>query len=452
MTSSPRVITVDFRGNVVKKFTTEEPITRRRLLATSRTSSDTRFLFHSRDTTLFYAMDSGFFDIPQPEDEIEKSKKKKKKRQNDDIWKNVTEFWRNTVDIQVNFEENQSWDWENPLWYGLQLMASTKKRRVSNIPTEESLSRSLKTLFTITSPNGLFPGLLGPGKTPKPFEDELDRDSYWHAVFEIPYLLWNYGRAYLETIPTQRKTHESDIEFSTQQVLDIATPNVRDPPKALEISKDGWRPKEFFKKTVPFSNFNKLIDQNGIIDIQDDWLLTGPSSIEFRVKPHIPKTFHEELESDHEVIPEATKRYIEKSYRDDQNFKGAVIDAPGCNKDGRKTNLSEVQLLRNSKFSEALKRIRTVQEAKKRLIWLPSGDRLTALHSYLASPSKERDNLSSFFDRHASYEKYFFDSATASLNEWETEIHLSFFQLKDEHYEILDPIPRPSFVSWYELS
>lgn len=43
--------------------------------------------------------------------------------------------------------------------------------------------------------------------------------------------------------------------------------------------------------------------------------------------------------------------------------------------------------------------------------------------------SSEREEISTFFDRHTSYDKYFFEETTAVLNKWVTELHLSFYQI-----------------------
>jgi hypothetical protein len=53
----------------------------------------------------------------------------------------------------------------------------------------------------------------------------------------------------------------------------------------------------------------------------------------------------------------------------------------------------------------------------------------TALACFASSPESERGALPSVFDRHSDLTGYFFDDKTVYLNIWETEIHLSFYQL-----------------------
>jgi hypothetical protein len=86
--------------------------------------------------------------------------------------------------------------------------------------------------------------------------------------------------------------------------------------------------------------------------------------------------------------------------------------------------------LSNFKLWNELCKSRTVHEAKKRFIWMPRVSAETALVCYLAGNDEDEDlAMIRFFDRHANQDIFFFDDTTMTKNIWESEFHLSFFQI-----------------------
>lgn len=109
---------------------------------------------------------------------------------------------------------------------------------------------------------------------------------------------------------------------------------------------------------------------------------------------------------------------------------------------------------RNSRLCYYLDGERTADDAKKRFIQFFQANPTTALACYIASSEKEE--ISAFFDRHASFEIYFSEETATVLNTWVTELHLSFYQILPESHrhrlesddmhepeEIAFPKPRP---------
>lgn len=389
---------------ILKRFTTRNPQSQRRMLATSRTPSETRFLFHARDTALFYAMDHGFFD---------RETKQTDRRTN---WTNKLDFWKETIEAQADHEEPQSMDWEKPLWYALAFIISSRRRRVNKMSADDTLHATSKVLFALSSSSGLFPGFLNKKKEPIVFEDELERDKYWQATFEIPYVLWMYGSAHLET--------SLDLEPTG-----VFGGNLH----AIDQAKDYSQISHPMKKKMEFAAFHSLFDKSRLVEISDDWMQEAPPSLNFDCEVDFTKKPEQDFGA---VINSALKDWNEFSLetsndpRASAELKGTVINIPrNSNRKAGQSRLNLVQSLRsNAQIKKMLKPTRTAETAKKRLIWLPKADRYTALTCYLASAQMERDNLSAFFDRHASYEKHFSDGTSAALNEWSTELHLSCFR------------------------
>lgn len=446
---------VEFRRNFRKRFATENPISKQIMLATSRTSSGTRFLFHSKDTVLFY-WDSELFD--QVEEGSKKSTSTSKKR--DDSWRRKIDAWRNTMDCQAKHEENQSLDWEKPLWYALALMAGSRRRKLNALSPDELVSTTSNILLGISSPNGLFPGRIDEDREPVSFEDELERDDYWRATFEMPYILCKFGGQHLE-----ESIQEDNKEGAPKRVDNTGSAkqqSLAEPVTGTTGQTGGVRISQLMRKRMLFAGFKNSIDQKVIVDLKDDWLLQGPDSVDFEFSPEkliadyrkgkqarIRSINENEIDETRSVITTAMKAHrFRRSFSDQEGLKGSVVDIPkgplGKNKD-----LSKVTPKQNHYILKVLAQKRTVHEARKRLIWLRNGDADTSLICYYASPRAERENLSSFFDRHASYDKYFIESTTAALNEWETELRLSFFRIgtvKDN----LGGIPNPTFITLRE--
>ena len=63
------------------------------------------------------------------------------------------------------------------------------------------------------------------------------------------------------------------------------------------------------------------------------------------------------------------------------------------------------------------------------------------------SSSAEKESLASFLKRYLECEKYFLDSASAELNEWETELHFSFFRITSMEEGSLHELESQSFLT-----
>lgn len=152
----------EIQRKVLKRFTTENTASRRRMIAVSRKSAETRFLFRSRDTVLFYESKPPFFD------------------KSDSLWKA-------TIDAQRYHEENEDSTWDNPLRYGLALMMAAKGFQINWKSAQRIFDNSRATLLMSSSSNGLFPGQMNKAtKEPELFYYAGWRDFYWHVGFEIP--------------------------------------------------------------------------------------------------------------------------------------------------------------------------------------------------------------------------------------------------------------------------
>lgn len=425
--------------HVLKRFITENPISKQRTIATSRTASETRFLFHSKDTALFHAMDSWIFSKEQPS-----------RGEKHDTWKYIMDEWRNTIECQAEHEETRELKWRKPLWYALSFILASKERQINKTSSDTILNTTGRMLFGMTSPSGLFPGYLTSGQAPMEFNKESYRDNYWQTVFEIPYILWKYGK-------------DKTAKFASADTSQPSGLGDMDQETSMLMKKSG-----LMTKKMQFANSNKLIDPRGLVEISDDWLQEEPEALRFGSDPGflqpqdsdesnpVIKQAHDFPSSSEDVVSAGWDTYHSNmngkksphSFTDETGKKGLIVDIPRGQKWNQK-GLEEI-LQDNKALTKRLGRSRDVQVAKKRLIWLPKADKETAMVCCLASPPDEQYELSAFFDRHALYDKYFSDETSVTLNEWKTEFQLSFYRLAgftnlgDFHGD--DGIPKFSYV------
>lgn len=404
----------EVRRKILKRFTTENPISKQRMLAVTRWQDETRFLFHSKDAFLLDAADKNFFTKGSgrqgkmlgsgQQGKLQASNRKT------DPWNYADDRWIKLVDAQAYHDEYRYVEWSKPLWYALVLALGVKGRRVNNDSAEAITEKTRSALLNMCSNNGLFPGLLGPNRVATVFEEELARDNYWHSTFEIPYILWSY----CNTDTTSTTSKKPPGSSTTANVLGGNS----------STAKDAVRIGQQVEKTVPFVNLSPSLDQLGQVVVLDDWLQDAPATLDFRTTKSVSPT--EDYESiDQNPDEDLGSIWDWHFWKSSSGMAGVVIDIPRYSIG---TEISEPQL-NNESLSKALGKQRTVCGSKKRIIWLPHSSMVAAKDCYAACSGIEKENVLSFFRRHVHHETHFLDSATASLNEWETELHLSFFRI-----------------------
>ncbi|KAF4533884.1 Mg2+ transporter zinc transport protein [Lasiodiplodia theobromae] len=452
---------------IIRRFTTDNPVfMNQRMLAVSRSAGESRFLFFSRDTALFHDMNSAFFEVAAADSSR---------------GQNRIAAWDRTIEVQRYHEENQDAGWDNPLRYALAIIMGKKGHAINQRSAEDMCNVATTVLLRSSSPSGLFAGQLDEvTKEPDMVQEKRTWDFYWHAAFEIPYALLKYGK-------NQKQ------EFSLLEPRTVITPHIE--PFVFDTRSEtedviglntaaihgGRRHGLVMKKTVPF---NDLFDHRSIIEPADEWLYNYPAFLEFdsqleRFQPfEINQNFNlydllrsispdsdlwDEIRVDDRFrynvgrwlceLGSETWEVVRNCYERDGKFfaeegtRGTVLEVAKCgfmhhaqSEQHRQNHHHHdvgspgrnIRMHSTSQFKEALSKIRTAHSAKKRLVWLPRVDDGSTILCCLAAPSGEKPKLSSFFDRHAKAEKYLLDDVASVLNMWETEFHLSYYQLVDK--------------------
>ncbi|KAL1848509.1 hypothetical protein Daus18300_013610, partial [Diaporthe australafricana] len=463
-----RLLPGDTQRGMLQRFTTVNDTSGERMLAVTRSPRENRYLFHARDTALFYGQDCGFFLTGS----------------------SFEGLWANTIESQIHHNESSEVGWDNAIRFALGIVAGCRDVTLNKRTPEDLVKRCVNVLINSSSHNGFFHGQLDEAtKEPRIFYTEEDRDFYYHAGFEINYILLTNARAIDQcfevdvTTPSPRakptatmslrvggdelkrpaQPHDFEILTRTtaqlkaqalgnQHSRDRSNPLVRqpEPDQHIDVSR-----RLNMKKVIPF---NTLIDATKIIVIEEEWLYHFPpffSAANIDITEQVNRCLDslqsmEREEDDRSILTSQPAggvitqeldgyRHVERKFRLPNGTKSVVlaafvVDTPKQKHLGKREkkdmqSRSEPKPLNNYNFRWTLSNRRTAEKAKKRFIWLPCANAETALLCWVASPGQERAAISLFFDRHSRYEKYTWDDTTMVLNTWQTELHLSFYVL-----------------------
>ncbi|EXJ89887.1 hypothetical protein A1O3_02954 [Capronia epimyces CBS 606.96] len=466
----------DIQRVILGHFTTLNDHSGKRMVAVKRSARETRFMLHARDTVLFYAIDWGL--------SLEQT--------------SFREVWTNTIESQIHHDENQEAHWDNAIRYALAIVMASQDKTINKHTPSELLKLSLQVLFQSTSPNAFFPGQLDKNtKEPELYRDEEDRDWYFHASFEIPFVLLLHAGKINSIFDGQhqkqpQKNPVPDIEQPRPGMEQVAERFTAEPKNQTPGSNMGsdhalalsdrnpeklglWEllpgSRKVMTKNVPF---NSMIDSSNIVELDEEWLYNYPAFL-LRDKPLtdtevdsqitlLAEDTDSETDSETDIESANARPVVMKVANDKKREQGrsshykfttddrlaGVADIPKNKHLGKRDQRFEVHenlwsIENNDELLTMLRKPRRAEQAKKRLVWLPCANGETALVCYLTSPDEEKAAISEFFERHRHYDKFFSDDTTITLNTWESEFHLSFYQLIDTAAPAPAPaIPEPS--------
>lgn len=116
-----------------------------------------------------------------------------------------------------------------------------------------------------------------------------------------------------------------------------------------------------------------------------------------------------------------------------QNCRFCIVDVSSSKRvDGKRKEHKPTYSRRPEELERALDWLRTAQNSKKRLLSFVMIPKQVAVRCYSTTESSERLNLKEFFERHARYAKLPADNCNRIQNYWESEFHLSYYQLLRE--------------------
>lgn len=455
---------------ILQRFTTENDVSRKRMLALTRSARDTRFLLHARDAALFYDEDCGAF--------FQESA--------------FEQLWDNTIDAQLFHEENMEEGWDNALRYALGVVVGIQKHTLDRRNATDLVKHCVDILISSSGSDAFFSGQLDEGgRGPVIFDDEMHRDFFYHAGFEIHYILFSNARNIDELFSVSGGSRSGELHHAERAInthADIRSIlagmllDVKEPPGVAKLSKEAveyivnsiWRtnnttrvfgsqPNLSMKKSLPFTN---VIFATDVKPIGDEWLYKYPDflrgveigleDIEAFISQDsageplmdagaiISKAIQDlrqaelsEEPSSATLIDNSCPSATFSKFPERDNSHCIVFDTEKKKRLGKRQKhalkSAEATLISSpGNLFEHLGKSRTAWTAKKRFICLPRANHATAFACYIASPDREKHAISDFFDRHARYDKDAWDSTSMVFNEWQTELHLSFYVLVEK--------------------
>lgn len=111
----------------------------------------------------------------------------------------------NTLDHQMEADERINVSWSDPLQAALAIMMSAKSRHTKSDSMKHRHESAKFALLQSSSPSGVLTELRGSSLNELPTglssedqepifpTDSFGYHAYWHAAFEVPYILWIYG-------------------------------------------------------------------------------------------------------------------------------------------------------------------------------------------------------------------------------------------------------------------
>lgn len=455
------------------------------MLAVTRSTRESRFLLHARDTALFYDEMFDFFSG----DAANK------------------EGWSKTIDCQKYHDGTQESIWKNPLRHALCVMMGTRGLSINSKLPDELVQTATEALFRMCSPNGSFPGQQHLSRrNPRFRSTDKDMDRYYNASFEIPYILLThmsrlsdvYNRLASPIIePTNSEPNldgrlKSNIhsqgpagneqfhqaqrdaglwigDSGQREMLLLLSEFVLQRSRALNsdgrevlgnVSRAKNHQRFVMKKSVPFNN---SIESSNIIE--DEWLFNYPQFLMTRkpLKSVVFETASDDLEtgpgfSEADRIPRLFNRYGMASFKhpntgslpstvnryDEGELRFCVVDVPSSKsiEGDRRDRRPDCQFGTSPEFLEKLLTpVRTERDSKKRLLYFSRANGEIVSICFGASETSEGRNMMDFFRRHSRHEKHAIDRCSIVHNSWETELHLSYYQILDESNNMWPGIP-----------
>lgn len=447
MTIAKRLSPINVQRGILQRFTTAEDVSKERMLAVTRSAGQNRFLLHARDTVLIYGEEGGFFSE-----------------------NGSRQLWENTKRAQPHHEENLTADWGITLRYALGIAMGVRNCTLNASSAPDLVKRCVRILISSTGSDAFFPGFLDElGNEPTNFGDESNRDSFYRAGFEIHYVLLSsasrIAREFYDRI--ERKDWEESKKDAQPLTTtsDEKTRSDQDTARSMASSdqvssgsegtntRSDPQPTLLMKKSSPFTNTILATNCN---TFKDEWLykypdfLRGGESSREHVQSFLsggagrgPKDAGflaeaiEQCSRDFHFSPLDEGDRIchpEQSRPSHLAKECAVLDREKKKNLGRghkyDEDMEEREVLHDHcEMLEYLGRPRSVRNAKKRLIGLRAADLKMAFVNWFVSPERERQPISKFLDRHARCDKGVWYRTSLVFNEWQTELHLSFYLL-----------------------
>lgn len=378
---------------------------RKRALAVNRSSRYTRFLLHDRDSAMLH--DDSFF-----------------------LDGSFKELWKQTLESQQYHPANEESAPDSKSYttmrYALSIMMGARDSTLNGAEPSRALSSSFEALLRIFSHNGFIGEQLSwLTKEPVIFDDDRDRDSHFHASFEVLYILLTHSN---HVLPKKEDEKDSENPVAKGHELTEILQGVEGMSSALKAlpEKVAIAQRKKVRRTMEEKMpFNNHITSSNVCTIEEEWLYNYP-----------------EFFSTEKSSPSDTNGRFQDDRASSIDQDAMIVDAKKLKMYGKprkRTNDPRkdfsFNVLSYPRLMKELQAPRRAADAKKRFIWMPNPNKEAVQGAKAAKGSdEEKQAMALFFNRHLQSENVTQDDTSLALNSWNSELHLSFHYLEQDQH------------------
>lgn len=345
--------------------------------------------------------------------------------------------WEQTLKSQpchpANEESDPGSKWYTTMRYALSIMMGARGKTLNSMSASSALSGSFDTLLNFFGHSGFLGEQLSwLTKGPVIFDEDRDQDSYFHASFEVVYVLLTHGSCVQPILEDKRDQKKSVAE--SYQLADILA-KIEGMSSAIKALPEGLATLQ--RQRVPMTMeekmpFNNHAVSSNVIPINEEWLYNYPEF--FSAARSGPSVFSQDDKNStsHDGISSGNEKGMDTMILDAKKHK-QYGKPRKRNTDSRKD--FRISVLTYEALKGRLGTPRITADAKKRFIWLANTNLVTLRKLCFAARDSEaeKEALVLFFNRHLQREKHVQDETSLALNAWCSEVHLSFQCLADQY-------------------
>ncbi|KAH8777644.1 hypothetical protein F5883DRAFT_236451 [Diaporthe sp. PMI_573] len=384
---------------VLQRFTTTNDVSGMRMLAVKRSPRDTQFLLDNCANALVLnqlGLDGEpFFADPS-----------------------FKELWDQTINVQPFHLENEEYGsrWSFATRYLLSVMLGLENKSLNEKKPCQVLKDSVTTLLHFFGHNSFQGARLGENREPVLFEEERDRDLYYHVSFEVFYML------HILTGAVQKRKDERSNQNHGDKLAEIlrCVKEISSNSKITAWSRAHGSGSRHGAALVMKENMpsNRNIDTSNICMIEEEeWIHNFPEFLS-------ASTIHRDEGCDDSVGADSDSETSVASdsettwSADNETTQDTVIaDAKKQKLYGQPRTVETKPWLDapyesygHDELKYILRKPRTARDAKKRFIWIRQADRnkpARQICQTVHSSADEKRAISRFFSRHVRHENLY---------------------------------------------
>ncbi|KAL4820356.1 hypothetical protein BDW67DRAFT_172599 [Aspergillus spinulosporus] len=359
----------DMRKQSLRRFTLENDVLKKRMLGVTRSTRETRFLFHSRDPVLYYGKTWRF------------------------LKKDQMDLFEQLVKAQIHHDEEgvDETRWDNSQRYALALLMAQSRHQLDRDIEPDEMSRHNEAL---NNPDSTDSAVKGPARQESAITQKM-------KIAEIPTTVLE--KAAISSEGSESGAHSERLAVFVQKSLKRQNP------------------------------YGRLVDTSNIVEVPEEWLYKYPDFLDYEPPniSDVESIIIDGriLLGDEQNTPSGIVRQMANDEHNPSRYSFIEDVRKSRKQHKRGTTPKSVRHECRSFLAlwEYLKQPRYALWAKKRFIYLKLIDPVQAMICCVAPPESERLHLAQFFNHYRNSKPCLRDDTTVARNLWVTEVYFQFF-------------------------